>query len=178
MKMWSLYNKAEKLRVDDLTLEQVKIVLLGISSRQMSDWYTCQEGQLNWEQLSAMEEITAKSAPPRKVIEEFESQKTDATVHIDLSDIQERRTARRYARRLHFECVIDHQKFTCETVDVSMNGLSLSRSLPQWVPKHFKAELALNNHTAKINCERVSAKKLKLTGTDNWDLIRQWIVNF
>lgn len=56
-KPWSLYNKEDKLRVDDLTPEQVRIVLLATASHRMSHWYACQEGDVHWQPVDAIPEF-------------------------------------------------------------------------------------------------------------------------
>lgn len=56
-KPWSLYNKEDKLRVDDLTPEQVRIVLLATASKRMSHWYACQEGDVHWQPIDAIPEF-------------------------------------------------------------------------------------------------------------------------
>ncbi|CAM5999393.1 unnamed protein product [Sphagnum balticum] len=48
---WSLYNKYEKLRIDDLRMDQVRTILLAISLNKMSDWFACQEGDLRWQNI-------------------------------------------------------------------------------------------------------------------------------
>lgn len=55
--LWSLYNKFEKLRVDDLKTEHVRIVLLAIPSRRMGDWFACREGDLRWQPIAEIVEF-------------------------------------------------------------------------------------------------------------------------
>lgn len=202
MKYWSLYNREEKLRIDDLSIKQVKVILLAISSRRLADWYACQRGQIGWLPLTQVkefrqevEEIRTPTEPmqmaagaepgggpaPRRPAFELhvvDDSKSVPTLVVDAKSIKERRNARRYARHLKFACAVEDQLFTCETNDVSMTGFSLTEELPHWVPKVFKAELSLNNHSTSILCERVSDKKIKIASADNWDLLRRWIVNF
>lgn len=54
---WSLYNKAEKLRIDDLRPEQVRTILLSIPASQIQNWYACQEGDLQWAPLRSVSEF-------------------------------------------------------------------------------------------------------------------------
>lgn len=226
MKTWSLYNREEKLRIDDLSLEQVKIILLAISSRRMHEWYACQSGDLSWRPLAEVPEYfndvhsiqqetasmakaagqdfavgrqtriagiktetkTKKTKPRLKAVP---SPKPDAqgeidggliqTVHdliVDKAQTRERRSARRYARKISFQVTRDQGTFISETVDISMNGLSLREPLPAWVPRAFSATLKLNQYSINIQCEKVSDQKLKITAAESWDLIRQWIVNW
>jgi len=56
-KPWSLYNKEDKLRVDDLTTEHVRIILLATATSRMSHWYACQEGDIHWQPISAIPEF-------------------------------------------------------------------------------------------------------------------------
>lgn len=54
---WSLYNKVEKLRVDDLKSDQVRTILLAIPASQLANWYACQEGDLHWVPLRQVSEF-------------------------------------------------------------------------------------------------------------------------
>lgn len=54
---WSLYNKVEKLRVDDLKPDQVRTILLAIPASQIQNWYACQEGDLHWVPLNSVSEF-------------------------------------------------------------------------------------------------------------------------
>ncbi len=227
MKTWSLYNREEKLRIDDLSLEQVKIILLSISTRRMHEWYACLAGDLSWRPLAEVPEYfnevrsiqqdtaslqkvagqdfssgrqtrvagrtktqtkTKKTKPRLKAVP---SPKPDAsgeidggmiqTVHdlvVDKSQTKERRSARRYARKISFQVTKEQNSFNSETLDISMNGLSLREPLPAWVPRAFSATLKLNQYSINIQCEKVSDRKLKITAAESWDLIRQWIVNW
>jgi hypothetical protein len=205
-KPWSLYNKEEKLRIDDLKPEHVRIILLAIPTSRMPDWYACQEGDLHWQPISAIPEFyedvrqikgkgaeeapppprqdplaTPPQAPRRPLFEDApeEMLRTEPTLQMEQLSTKERRTARRYTRALNFRINGGAGKiFDCETVDVSMSGLSLERDLPEWVPKSFRAELSLNKTQVKIKCVKVSDTKLKLVDADAWDVIRQWIVNW
>lgn len=223
MKTWSLYNREEKLRIDDLSLEQVRIILLAISSRRMHEWYACEAGDLSWRPLSAIpeylnevqaiqHEVVVKKAAgqdfieakvskrdktrskikkPKASLKAVPTPKPDTngeidggqikTVHdlvVDHSQTKERRSARRYARQLLFQVTKDENRFISQTVDISMNGLSLKEPLPDWVPRAFSATLKLNQYSIRIQCEKVNEKKLKITAAESWDLIRQWIVNW
>src|SRR4051812_1108352 len=50
-KCWSLYNKEEKLRIDDLRPDQVRTILLAIPTSKVGEWYACREGDLQWQSL-------------------------------------------------------------------------------------------------------------------------------
>lgn len=56
-RLWSLYNKDEKLRIDDLKPDQVKIILLAIPTAKMEGWFACQEGDLHWQSIAAIPEF-------------------------------------------------------------------------------------------------------------------------
>lgn len=201
-KPWSLYNKVEKLRVDDLRTEHVKIILLAIPNSKMSDWYACHDGDIHWQPISAISEFyedvrqlkgghdqtepqatdPAPTPAPVKRRPLFEDAPegliTDPALVVDTSQTKERRTARRYPRKLVFNVVQNGQKFESETSDVSMSGLALAKPLPSWVPKTFRAELTLNQTSVRVMCARVDSTKLKLMDADSWDVIRQWLVNW
>lgn len=54
---WSLFNKEDKLRVDDLTPEQVKTILLAVPSHRMKDWFACRGGDVHWHALTDIPEF-------------------------------------------------------------------------------------------------------------------------
>lgn len=223
LKSWSLYNREEKLRIDDLTLEQVKIILLAISTRRMPEWYACQPGDLSWKPLSEIPEYLnevraiqdetvsmkkaiggdvvtrtkskvkaakSPSAQPKAKTKVKSQPKIDLnaidganilTIHdliVDKSQTQERRSARRYSRKISFQVTRNENSFVSQTVDISMNGLSIREALPSWIPRSFSAHLQLNQYKISIQCERVSDHQLKIIAAESWDLIRQWIVNY
>lgn len=206
---WSIYNRIEKLRVDDLSPEQVKLILLAIPTTKMQEWYACQEGDLHWKPISDIPEfyedvrrlkhatLTDEEAkalgtfqPPTPASPKVENKrrplfedppadlKTDPALMVDTSQTTERRTARRYPRKLMFKVIQGGQSFQSETEDISMSGVSLTQNMPAWVPKTFRAELASDRGNVRVLCTRVDDNKLKLMDADSWDIIRQWIVNW
>lgn len=202
-KPWSLYNKEEKLRIDDLKSEHVRIILLAIPTAQMTNWYACQEGDLRWQAVGDIPEFyedvrqikgTGALPPPKEETEESPQRKEDPrrplfedspddspsnpTLQVDFNSTKERRTARRYPRKLMFKVLQGGKSFQSETVDVSMSGLSIEQQLPNWIPKTFHAELELNKTNIRVLCTRVNESKLKIMESDSWDVIRKWIVNW
>lgn len=202
-KHWSLYNKVEKLRVDDLKTEQVRLILLSIPTAMMPNWYACQEGDLHWQLISdipefyedvrvikgesipAMEEPSPparKPAPPRRPLFEDvapELLTTDPALMVDKSETNERRSARRYNRSLMFTVINGGKSFQSETVDISMSGMALAAELPNWVPKTFRAEVGISEREkVRVLCRKVRDKKLKLMEAESWELIKKWIVNW
>lgn len=213
-KPWSLYNKEDKLRVDDLTSEQVRVVLLATATKRMHHWYACQEGDLHWQPITSIPEFyedvreikgpqdetsevpsienasgsenkshqtPAVSDPVerRPLFEDGPSDlRTDPALQVDTARIQERRAARRYPRKLDFRTEVGGQDFSCETVDISMSGLSLAQDLPSWIPRTFQADISLGKKSVKVHCSRVTGRKLKIREASSWDVIRAWIVNW
>lgn len=198
---WSLYNKIEKLRIDDLKTEQVRIILLAIPTARMVEWYACREGDLHWHAITELPEFyedvraikgvsvtepakqrraTDVKAQRRPLFEEAPAELlvTDPQLSVVSTQTKERRSARRYARELQFEVSGDGQTFATNTTDISMNGISLNGELPAWVPKNFRARLGHNGAFIQILCSRVSGSKIKLKEAESWDMIRQWIVNW
>ena len=55
--LWSLYNTVEKIQIDDLKTEQVKIVLLSIPTSRMKDWVVLKKGTVNWQPLAVHPEF-------------------------------------------------------------------------------------------------------------------------
>ncbi|MBX3022306.1 MAG: PilZ domain-containing protein [Bdellovibrionales bacterium] len=55
--LWSLYNQLEKLRIDALKTEHVRIILLAIPTRRMGQWYACREGDMTWLPISEIAEF-------------------------------------------------------------------------------------------------------------------------
>lgn len=198
-KCWSLYNKEEKLRIDDLRIDQVRTILLAIPTAKIGEWYACQEGDLAWQSLSNVPEFheeamalkgnhptlkltgsddsaPVRSSPPRRPLFE-DIDMAGGTLEIESIQTKERRTARRYVRNLNFKIGGD-KKFACATADISMSGASLKEKLPSGVEKTFKAELSLDGTKIKVLCSKVSDTSVKILECDGWDVLRNWIVNW
>jgi hypothetical protein len=205
--LWSMYNKVEKLRIDGLKTEHVRIILLSVPTRRMEQWFACREGDMQWRPLSEITEFyedvrefkgasdaTAtrtkkakeKKLPPQKPAEErrplFEESpeglQTDPQISIMTSKVTERRSTRRFPRQLEFRIKSSGQEFQCETHDISTQGLSLREPLPRWVPATFRASLSHAGTTVRVLCKRVSDNKLQLVDAESWDAIRHWIVKW
>lgn len=203
-KPWSLYNKEEKLRIDDLLPEHVRIILLAIPTARMIEWYACQEGDIHWQPIAAIPEyyedvraLKGKDADSAKFDASAEPavkeplvrrplfdepnpdlMRTEPAVVVEKSVTKERRSARRYPRQLDFRISHAGKSFECKTGDISMSGLSTNESIPSWVPKNFRAELAHGKTRINIMCHRVSDHQLKIVDCESWDVMRKWIVNW
>jgi hypothetical protein len=203
-KCWSLYNKREELRIDDLRVDQVRTILLAIPYRNMGDWFACKEGDLRWscitevpefyedtrelkgkpeEPLMAVTPPTATQSQIRAVERRplFEEGPSDefSTLKLDLGRVSERRSARRYVRNLEFVLIGKSKgKFKCETHDISMSGFSLKSTLPPGLDKNIRGELVLHGEKVNVTCLRIADRQLKLVEADSWDIIRKWIVNW
>jgi hypothetical protein len=198
-KCWSLYNKHEKLRIDDLRLDQVRTILLAIPTSQMAHWYACREGDMQWQSLSDIPDFyedareikgeslaasmpatkAAPQAPRRPLFEDGAVvNEAETTLKMESTRVKERRTARRYVRNLNFQATFNGVKFSCETKDISMNGVGLKTNLPADAPKTFKAKLVLDGATVKFLANRVTDSTLKIVDADAWDLLRNWMVNW
>ncbi|MGZ3722097.1 MAG: hypothetical protein ACXVA9_04145 [Bdellovibrionales bacterium] len=204
-KCWSLYNKEEKLRIDDLRIDQVRTILLAIPSKKLGEWYACREGDLHWQSLADVPDFyedaivskgadvpvlspsqperrssppsATKASPPRRPLFEEGSDELETTLQVESVPTKERRTARRYVRNLTFK-LAGAQKFECATADVSMSGVSLKEKLPGGTPKSFRAELSMNGTTVRILVNKVSDTTIKILEADAWDVLRNWIVNW
>ncbi len=218
-KIWSLYNKSEKLRIDALTADQVRTILLAISSSKMLDWYACREGDMQWQRIKDFPEFyedvhAAKgdsfvpadddteptktktktdvkskkpSGPPataaqkskrRPLFEDAPAGKTEATLQMEAVQTKERRSARRFPRRLVFRAASSSKTFESQTVDISMSGLSLKEKPPSWLNQTFRAELVFSGVKLKILCSKVEDNKLKIVEAEAWDILRLWIANW
>ncbi len=180
---WSLYNKAEKLQIDDLTIPEIKVIMLSISSSRMSEWYACQAGDPQWKPLKT---VSLAEGPPaqgkdkrRPMFEDAPADLSDiATLAVESVATEERRSARRYRRHIKFVIELSPtQVFSCVTHDISMNGASLMEPFQMWVPKTFRAKMQLGHDKVRVHCKRVSENQLHILEADPWEMIRQWIVN-
>lgn len=203
-KCWSLYNKEEKLRIDDLRIDQVRTILLAIPSSRIRDWYACKEGDLHWQAIGEVPEfyedamaVKGTSEPAKQDTETAEKPSAPAkavrrplfedapaggefetTLQVESVPTKERRTARRYVRNLEFKVTVPGTNFKCDTLDISMSGVSLKENLPASLPKSFRAELSLSGSVVKIHVNRITDNTLKFVEADAWDVLRQWIVNW
>lgn len=187
---WSLYNSEEKLRIDDLTTEHVRIILLSISARRLPEWMIYQSAESGWQPLAKAAEFrenlenlmglavlqpTKKPSKPPVLRIGAGAQKPVTRTRIHAKD---RRSAKRYSRQLKFHAFVEGKNFECDTIDISLSGLALSKKLPLWLPKTFRATLRLKETLVLILCTRVNDTKLKILECDSWNVIRQWMVNW
>ncbi|MGE0527018.1 MAG: PilZ domain-containing protein [Bdellovibrionales bacterium] len=191
--LWSLYNRFEKLRVDDLTAAQVRMILLAIPTARLPDWYACREGEVHWHPLSSIPEFyedvrDIKGAgiplqhltPPRRPLFEDppDGLVTDTSLTVDLAETQERRNARRYMRQFSFRVTSETSEFNTHTVDISMSGIALKDELPEWVPRVFRASLENKGRSIQVMCARVDGYKVQLREAESWEQLRQWIASW
>jgi hypothetical protein len=202
-----MYNKSEKLRIDGLKTEHVRIILLSVPTRKMENWFACREGDMQWRPIGEITEFyedtrvlkgnpestgahTKKTSKPktppvhakreerRPLFEDMADEILYAEDVVLTSRVKERRSTPRYPRKLDFSVRIDDKSFKCDTHDISMHGLSLNEPLPRWVPKTFNAKLSHAGSDVRIRCERVTDSKLQLINSESWDVIRKWIVKW
>ena len=187
--LWSLYNSVDKIQIDDLKTEQVRIVLLSIPTVKMKDWMICRKGNLHWQSILQVPDFyddvrelkgdtqalkpgdlndeppkkSGNPAPPsrRPLFEDIDidSEETLSLMNAGQGDVRERRSARRHLKALRFEVVQGGKTFHTETVDVSMSGMSLEEGLPEWAKKEFLAVISLNDHKMKLRVSRVDEDK-------------------
>ncbi|NCN41970.1 PilZ domain-containing protein [bacterium] len=187
--LWSLYNKSDKIQIDDLKTEQVKVVLLSISSMKMKDWEICKKGTVHWQPLalhpdfyeevenlkgSSMGPTSSESAstPPYQNAPSSGESKSSLFDEIDLDseetlslmdgahvDVEERRSARRHHRILKFEIIQGEKRFETETKDISMSGMKLKEPLPDWIKSEFRAQVSLNDQVVDLRVARLSKDK-------------------
>lgn len=205
--LWSLYNSVDKIQIDDLKTEQVRIVLLSIPTTRIKDWMICKKGELHWQSILSVPEFHddvrdlrgdtqtlsqehlqpkgKSSAPPPNRRPMFEDIDLDSeeTLSVmgsgDELDVKERRSARRYQKKLKFSVVQGGKSFETETIDISMSGMSLEESLPQWAQRQFSATVSFNGHQVKLVVQRVledkGGNKLKILDADHWEALRSWV---
>lgn len=180
--LWSLYNSVDKIQIDDLKTEQVRIVLLSIPTVRMKDWMICKKGDVHWQSLLQVPEFfedvrdlkgdtqgieleasPAKKAPAppsrRPLFEDINLDSEDTLSLMDetqsFAEVKERRTARRYVKTLELVIKTSGINFQTETVDVSMSGLSVKDTLPENLKKQFPATLSYKGYHLKVVLERV-----------------------
>lgn len=180
--LWSLYNSVDKIQIDDLKTEQVRIVLLSIPTVRMKDWMICKKGDVHWQSLLQAPEFfedvrdlkgdtegidfeapsnKKAPAPPsrRPLFEDINLESEDTLSLMDenqsFAEVKERRTARRYVKTLELLIKSDGESFQTKTVDVSMSGLSVKDPIPSNLKKQFPAEISFKGHKLKVVLERV-----------------------
>ena len=211
---WSLYNRVEKLRVDDLRPDQVRTILLAIPPSQLSNWYACQEGDLQWVALESVSEFymdsmanrqkasalpkasgddssnetpdfndvilpvsRAKTNQRRPLFEDAPDNVIAGDFEVKSEDREDRRSSVRYPRKIEVRIVLGKKVFSTHTLNISMGGMKLAQELPDWMPRTFRAELALNGQSVYVFCKKIGPDQVRLMESDSWSMIRQWLVN-
>lgn len=185
--LWSLYNSVDKIQIDDLKTEQVRIVLLSIPTVRMRDWMICKKGEIHWQSILSVPEFhedvrdikgdtqnlssehyqpqgkSSPAPPQRRPLFEDIDLDSEETLSVmgseEKFDVKERRSARRHNKRLKFSVIQGGKTFETETLDVSMSGMSLEDALPEWTKKQFPATVSLQGHHLKLVVSRVAEDK-------------------
>jgi hypothetical protein len=205
--VWSLFNKEEKLRIDDLSIEQIRTILLTITPGKIQEWFAWRDGDMSWQNIAEIPEFyeaarVEKSvarnpsinkvdtvgrrrlfeAPPTTEPEEPEEEeevKLETGLGLQNVKVKERRSARRYTRSLIFYVKLPvGGVFESGTSDISTTGISLMNELPVVLTKSFPAELRLYERTVQLVCSRVNERSVKILEVSNWEIFRQWLVNW
>lgn len=198
---WSLFNKEEKLRIDDLCVEQIRTILLAVPSSRMASWFAWRDGDMSWQNIADFPEFfedariskeivhaPIKSVDNRRPIFEEAPPQTETDIEeirietglgLQNFKVKERRSARRYPRNLTFHVDLTTGGiFECGTEDISVSGISLDTVMPSSLPKTFSAALRWNEIQIKILCNKVNERSVKILETSNWELLKQWLVSW
>jgi hypothetical protein len=66
---WSLFNKEEKLRVDDLSIEQIQTIMLAIPSSKMPSWFAWRDGDMSWQNIADFPEFFHAARAGKKLVD-------------------------------------------------------------------------------------------------------------
>lgn len=198
---WSLFNSAEKNKLDDLRTDQVEAIFAALPKSHHSQWLIWKDGFQNWKPFNEFpklleglrnqkpgSEIQPPPVPTKDIEEiERETEKKLQTELGNLSLVGDKKKGvdrhNRYSEKFKVKVLgPSGQVFKSVTENVSLNGLHLRDSLPDWVTKYFTLELSYANHSISLLCSGVKEKddqgmhRLRIESNENYNVLRTWLL--
>ena len=153
--MWCLYDKSRRAVHNGLTYQEARAIVRVLGPEERLAWYAWKEGWANWKVLNHAAELVATMTDVKKTIEApplpQDSQSDDlnqqrlfnADSGVNLADsfvnapVQEKEEDERKIERiegeLSVEIICGGRKFYSVTRDISIKGVQLKDSAPEWM---------------------------------------------
>jgi hypothetical protein len=195
---WSFYNEKTKTRIDGLKSLQALAIAKVIKKEQLVDWIVWKEGQSNWQPISAFPELFTRSDEPEPgsfatdveshIENNFEKnlaelEKTNPTLVLEKEGFYDVRLQNRFKKELAATIVSPEKKFERVTENISLGGMKLKESLPNWLGgKIVKVVITFKGTTWKGACcvipepDRLVVNRLIIVENKQVDLLRSWLL--
>jgi hypothetical protein len=190
---WSFYNEKTKIRIDGLKSLQAKAMTKVIRKEQLVEWLVWKEGQANWQPISAFPELfeqPERSAPsvtlPANVelhIKEPENIHTNPTLVLEKEGYYDVRLQNRFNKAFPTTIVSPEKKFERVTENISLGGMKLQESLPNWlggrivkVLINYKGEVWKGACCVVPEPDRLTVNRLIIVENKHVDLLRSWLL--
>lgn len=167
--LWAIHNSLKSWTFYNLTLQEVRLLVLVLSENEMRLVRICQPGDSQWSGLSREafpqffqpETITTykNSAHYPELSLSSESVADTSYFVIRPTKVVHPRLHKRY--EIQIPCVLigaQEREFVTETVDLSEGGLYLKDVIPSWVAGYF---LVVVNGQHQLMCSLVEDQKEK-----------------
>lgn len=183
-KLWSLRDIENDHQVDELALNEVKLVLLGVAPSRMESWEALAPAEEYWQPLHELKELGVAPPPKKKNPlreQSFVGDLDEDTVDVDLSKGSEKRKFQRYEKKFKFKLLDPNISFSSVTENISLTGIHLRDPLPPELKGKFIAYLEFRDQKIKLKGKRVSSKRshdLKILKLSSEELLVEWILRY
>ena len=107
-----------------------------------------------------------------------EDSNDELELELDERPQRDRRRARRFKKDWVVEVRIGRNQFVSHTSDISLKGMRIRDSLPDWVPLQFQAIIMNNGHALTILCSRIQRTKsqVRIEAVSTPNILKQWLM--
>ncbi len=185
---WSLYNPKTEVQIDGLKLSQAQSIVANLNIRDLKEWKAWHEGLQEWQVLSKFAElieanVAVESPKPirTKAVQEngfmVKSNSSGNTkLSFELSDEEfsktslqilegsqkESRMNSRFTRTYEVKIHVNAIAYSCLTLDVSLGGMRIDRSLPASANNAtLVCDLIWNKKQIRLSCKVIPDPKSK-----------------
>ncbi len=155
--LWCLFCKTDGRLIMGLLFDEARALVSNLESTQLEYWYAWKDEWPDWRSVNQVEGLTemifrvvpVKPPPPPKGTEESSLQiegqsfrQVEAGEQPLASADFVLRDKKRFKKRLQVTIVSGHNIFRTYTRDISVGGINVEESLPEWLNGHFKVRIA------------------------------------
>lgn len=196
--LYSLIDKSDSHRIDELTRSEIKIIARSISPRRLPRWFIKPDSATDWVPLKKfLESIGSMSAPvavghsgppPTPGNEDFKFLKlkkavdhvSEKSIVLDSVERLDRRGSRRFHHKIKVTIYLGPARFETMSTAVSMTDILLSDAVTVPISSTVDAKLEYQGKTMKVKLSPIGQQptsKFRIDWMDSPDLLRTWLLN-
>ena len=203
--LWCLYSRARDTFFNGLSFQEARAIARVLLPEERAQWYAWKEGWKDWRKLNTTTElITSSSATVRMVespplpaavqftvtpsssmpFEEMPIEKV-ITPHLERPkrEVHVERKTSRIAAVFEVEIICQGRKFHSQSVDVSVSGVQIKDSVPEWMAGYCTMLISRADVSQKLEfvCSVVEdqdpddRRRLELHPSKDTSHLRRWL---